>query len=428
MAERSLGVRETPGSIPGSPNRGYPARPMRAGRERPPKAAPPFRAVFFVRPPRIVFVYGDRPSGHSAVAAALRDELLKQAPKVQASELAFSSEVAPVVGPMVSAAYLSLIQKTPKLWNYLYDNRTVAKALKEIREPLSALHRLKLRRCFKALEPDLIVCTHALACAVLETDKKLGLLAAPMAAILTDYGVHEYWVSSGPDLYAVPSGSVREELIARGAAPERVVVTGIPVHPRFRRLPARGAARRAFKLPAAAPVILLEGGTRGLGPIQETLDAVLACRADACVLVVCGRNRDLLAELSSRYRANARVRLLGYTRRMPECYAAADLLVGKPGGVTASEAAACGLPLVIVSPLPGQEMRNCAYLTQRGAALPVERAGKLGATVASLLGSPKRLAAMRAAARDAAPIDSARRVVKALLGLLAQRPVGPKAA
>ncbi|MBI4346886.1 MAG: glycosyltransferase [Elusimicrobia bacterium] len=368
--------------------------------------------------PRIVFVYGDRPSGHSAAAAALRDQLKRLAPRVQTSEIALATEVAPVVGPVISAAYLSLIQKTPRLWNYLYDNRTVAAALKEIREPLGALHRLRLRRHFKQLEPDLVVCTHALACAVLETDRADGTLRAPLAAVLTDYGVHEYWVSTNVDLYLAPSASVRHQLLARGVAGDRIEITGIPVHPRFRERLGREAAREAFRLDPAGPVVLFEGGSKGLGPIDEMIDPLLKAVPRAQALVVCGRNQELYLALRARYGRRRQVRLLGFTSRMPECFAAADILVGKPGGVTASEAASCGLPLVIVDPLPGQELKNCSFLTRAGAAVQLDEPGRLGALLAALLRTPRRLSAMRAAARRAAPADSALQASKLLLELL----------
>lgn len=367
---------------------------------------------------RVVFVYGDRPSGHSAAAAALRDQLKSLAPHIRASEVSMATEVAPMVGPVISAAYLSLIQKTPRLWNYLYDNRTVAAALKEIREPLGALHRLRLRKRFKSLEPDLVVCTHALACAVLETDRADGTLKAPLAAVLTDYGVHEYWVSKHVDLYLAPSHEVRSALLERGIAAERIVVTGIPVHPRFRDEQDRARARESFHLAPRDPVVLLAGGSKGLGPIAEMIDPILAEVPKAQALVVCGRNEELYLGLRKRYRKQPRVRVLAYTNRVPECFAAADVLVGKPGGVTATEAAASGLPLVIIEPLPGQELKNCAWLTSRGAAIQLDDPSKLGATLKALLRSPRRLASMQGAARRAAPLDSAERACRSLLDLL----------
>lgn len=368
--------------------------------------------------PRIVFVYGDRPSGHSAAAAAMRDQLRLLSPRAQLGEIALATEVAPVVGPVISAAYLGLIRKTPRLWNYLYDNRTVAAALKEIREPLGALHRHRLRKRFKQFDPDLVVCTHALACAVLETDRADGTLRAPLAAVLTDYGVHEYWVSKNVDLYLAPSASVRHQLLARGVEPERIEITGIPVHPRFRERHDRALAREAFRLSPDAPVVLFEGGSKGLGPIAEMIDPLLEALPTAQALVVCGRNEELFLALRERYARRRQVRVLGFTSRMPECFAAADVLVGKPGGVTAAEAASCGLPLVIVDPLPGQELKNCAYLTRAGAAVQLDEPARLGTLLAGLFRTPRRLSAMRAAARRAAPADSALHGARLLLELL----------
>ncbi|MBI5201463.1 MAG: glycosyltransferase [Elusimicrobia bacterium] len=371
-----------------------------------------------MRSSRVVFVYGDRPSGHSAAAAALREQLKSLAPHVRAHELSLATEVAPVVGPVISAAYLGLIQRTPRLWNYLYDNKTVAAALKEIREPLSALHRMRLRTRFKSLEPDLVVCTHALACAVLETDRADGTLRAPLAAVITDYGVHEYWVSKNVDLYLAPSVEVRDALLERGIARERIAVTGIPVHPRFREEHDRTHARESFHLHPDGPVVLFAGGSKGLGPIGEMIDPLLRDVPKAQALVVCGRNEDLYLALRKRYRRQPRVRVLAYTSRVPECFAASDVLVGTPGGVTASEAAAAGLPLIIVDPLPGQELKNCAWLTAKGAAIRLDDPKKLGSTLRNLLRAPGKLQAMRGSARRAAPIDSAETACRKLLDLL----------
>jgi len=60
----------------------------------------------------------------------------------------------------------------------------------------------------------------------------------------------------------------------------------------------------------------------------------------------------------------ARFRVLGY-----ELMQMSDLFIGKPGGMTTSEALACGLPMVIFSPIPGQEERNSDHLLEEGAAI-----------------------------------------------------------
>jgi processive 1,2-diacylglycerol beta-glucosyltransferase len=46
----------------------------------------------------------------------------------------------------------------------------------------------------------------------------------------------------------------------------------------------------------------------------------------------------------------------------------ADIFIGKPGGMTISEAIACGLPMCVVSPIPGQEEGNSDHLLEEGIA------------------------------------------------------------
>ncbi len=149
---------------------------------------------------------------------------------------------------------------------------------------------------------------------------------------------------------------------------------------------------------------------------------------EAQVLVSCGRNHDLRLALKRRYGRDPQVRVLGFTRRIPDCFAAADLLVGKPGGITATEAAACGLPLLIVDPLPGQERKNCAYLTEAGAAIEIASPARLAEALKSILRSPERMAQMRSSARRAARLDSAELACQELLDLLKRAPVLARAA
>jgi processive 1,2-diacylglycerol beta-glucosyltransferase len=99
---------------------------------------------------------------------------------------------------------------------------------------------------------------------------------------------------------------------------------------------------------------------------------------------------------------------------MDEYMAAADLLIGKPGGLTTSEALARGLPLVVVHPIPGQETRNADHLLEAGAALRANNLPALAWKVDQLLDDPGRLAALRAHARRLARPDAARTVVAAL--------------
>jgi processive 1,2-diacylglycerol beta-glucosyltransferase len=106
--------------------------------------------------------------------------------------------------------------------------------------------------------------------------------------------------------------------------------------------------------------------------------------------------------------------VVGYTRAMDEYMAAADVLVGKPGGLTTCEALAKGLPMVIVNPIPGQEERNADHLLEAGAAIRCNNLPALAWKLDQLLADPERLGAMRANARRLARPDAARTIVAEL--------------
>jgi len=138
-------------------------------------------------------------------------------------------------------------------------------------------------------------------------------------------------------------------------------------------------------------------------------------------VVVCGRNEELRQRLGAlaaeRAGGSNTLAVVGYTTAMDEYMSAADILVGKPGGLTTSEALAKGLLLVIVNPIPGQEERNSDHLLEQGAAIRCNNLPVLGYKIDRLLDDPTRMAAMRASARRLARPHAASEIAEKALTL-----------
>ena len=115
--------------------------------------------------------------------------------------------------------------------------------------------------------------------------------------------------------------------------------------------------------------------------------------------------------------------MLGYTDLMHEWMAAADLVVSKAGGLTVAEALACGAPMVVVNPIPGQEERNSDYVLEHGAGIRVNNMRMLGHRVSEVLADPVRLRRLRKAARAVAQPGAATRIASDALSLLEDRRV-----
>jgi processive 1,2-diacylglycerol beta-glucosyltransferase len=146
----------------------------------------------------------------------------------------------------------------------------------------------------------------------------------------------------------------------------------------------------------------------------------------AQVVAVCGRNDALKAELAETVKNLAKpslvsFNLLGFTTEMDEFMTAADLFVGKPGGLTTSEVLSKGLPMVVINPIPGQEERNSDHLLEEGAAIRSNNLPALAYKIDALIDTPGKLAQMSERARAMGKPDAAFTVVERLAALCSPR-------
>jgi processive 1,2-diacylglycerol beta-glucosyltransferase len=219
--------------------------------------------------------------------------------------------------------------------------------------------------------------------------------------------------------YFVGIDETRAHLEALGVPQEDITVSGIPIDPVFRRPKDRLEMRDKHGLDRDAIVILISAGGMGMGRIDQVITALLPLRRRAQIVAICGNNDELQLQLESLAAgipsdSRVTVKVVGYTTLMDEFLAASDFVVGKPGGLTMSEALARGQVFVVVSPIPGQEERNADHLLEEGAAIRCNNLPVLAYKLDRLLDDPQRLATMRQNVRRLARPDAAATVVAKL--------------
>ena len=239
--------------------------------------------------------------------------------------------------------------------------------------------------------------------------------------------MHAQWLCPNYAHYFVAIDETRAHLEELGVPPAKVTVSGIPIDPAFAHPKDKLAMREKHGLRREGAVILSSAGGFGVGRIGDLMASLLKLRHPAQVVAICGRNEELkgrMVRLAGGLPADARVTLkvVGYTTEMDEYMAASDLVVGKPGGLTTSEAMARGLVYVVVSPIPGQEERNSDHLLEEGAAIRCNNLPVLAYKIDRLLDDPRRLAAMRENVRRLARPRAAFDIVARLLTLGATAP------
>lgn len=372
---------------------------------------------------RGLLVYGYAPSGHSAAAFAIEEAGRKAG--LSFSRVEIAEDHHPAAGLGVARSYHGLLRAAPGLYGALYRGSWARSVLRAVRDAyLSLGGARRLREGVQRTGAKVVVCPQAAVAAVLSEARRRGEFDIPVVSVLTDYGVHPFWADPAADLILTPDEAAADALAALGVPRKRLRATGIPVHPAFASPPSRTDARRALALPSAAPVALLTGGGKGLGDIDRMAVSLLSVSPRAHLLVLCGANDSLRAALSSNREAGRRLRVFG--PQPPELVAAmmaaADVHIGKPGGLSAAESLAAGLPMVLTSPLPGQEEANARHLLAAGAAIdggPPERAARASA---ELLDNPGALSCLRAAASAAGRPSSAAAVASAVAALAFDHP------
>ena len=198
---------------------------------------------------------------------------------------------------------------------------------------------------------------------------------------------------------------------------------GLAVDRRFTELPSDpagiAAIRERLGLRPDSFVVLVCGGADGSGGLVKHARAIAAGSLDVDVVVICGRNERARSSLSGLKTATGRsVRVLGYVDNMPEWMRASDVVVSKAGPGTIAEALCCGLPLLLVWYLPGQERGNVEWVVDIGAGRYVPRDEQLVDAVAELAApGSEALATMRAAVKAAARPDATRRIAELIASM-----------
>jgi processive 1,2-diacylglycerol beta-glucosyltransferase len=243
-----------------------------------------------------------------------------------------------------------------------------------------------------------------------------GDLETHHSIVVTDLDCHAMWLSRIFHRYFLALDETKAHLEALGLPADRVTATGIPIDPIFAQPVDRNAVRASYGLALEKPTFLLSAGALGVGPTEIVVRRLLELRHDVQTIVICGKSDELRERINGLVgEGNPHFRVLGYTDRMHELMQISDLFIGKPGGLTTSEALACGLPMCVVSPIPGQEERNSDHLLELGCGIRANELTTLPWKLDRLLDDPARLARMREAARSIGRPHAARTVVESLL-------------
>ena len=343
-------------------------------------------------------------SGHMQAAEAIAEQLEISCDDVEIVD--FMNKKTSNLNWILKKIYLSILGLIPDLYDRIYRLAGVRRFGSITRLIWSTLMYLPFSRLLNKFNPDIIICTHPFpeAAAALwkflhpNSNKRFTL-----AAILTDFSLHEIWIYGGVDLYFVATEEMKTELEQHGNY--KVFATGIPIRSQFN-------AEYRMKNEEFETVLIMGGGL-GLGAFEETIKNLDNLESRIKIIVVTGNNQSLKAKLES-LKSKHELVVLGFVDNISELMQSADILISKPGGLTLSEAFTAGLPIILLPPIPGPESLNAQYAVNQGAALSLSKPSDVAEAII-IFRDQDKLKAMGSASRSLARPQAARLIAELIL-------------
>jgi UDP-glucose 4-epimerase len=297
------------------------------------------------KPRQVLIISADIGEGHDLPARAVAREFHDEEPDAQVSIVNGLPAMGPGLTKVLRENSAFMFTFTPWLFDLQYrlfmnfaPTRWLARRL------LTFFGRRGLMRLIRAHDPDVIVSTYPGVTAVLGEMRRTGRLQVPCYSSITDLAGLQFWAHPGIDRHFIthPESAAEVEAIA---GPGSVRWAKPPTSSAFLAVRSRSDARKSLSLPAEGRLIAVSGGGWGVGDLAGATAAALRFD-DATVLCLCGRNDKLRAKVMARFGDEPRVRVMGFTDRMGDVLAAADVLVHSSAGLTVLEAIIRGCPVV----------------------------------------------------------------------------------
>ncbi|MCU0794763.1 MAG: hypothetical protein MUF31_02400 [Akkermansiaceae bacterium] len=311
--------------------------------------------------PRILILTAAFGEGHNSAARNLALALREAGADARVEDPCLLG--APVTTRALSKGYRLITTHSPKVWHKLYQHTGDVDFSKQ-RMPLMRKPENETARLIEEFQPHAIVSTYPLYPYFLDRIFQTQASRPPCHTVVTDsIEINAAWIHAPSDSWIVTDVHTREAMVRLGIDPSRIVETGFPVHPDFSRL---------SPLPAQAsvePFDVLYFATAKLPHVRRFSKAILNASPHTRITIVLGRNVRLLYRRAREIKdaCPGRVRIKGWTRRVPSLLTSHHLVIGKAGGATVHEAIAACCPMLVHHLVPGQEEGNLDLLRRIGA-------------------------------------------------------------
>jgi 1,2-diacylglycerol 3-beta-galactosyltransferase len=361
-------------------------------------------------PKRVLFLFSDTGGGHRAATNAMIEALNLEYPgRFDCKMVDFFREYYPAPWRYAPEIYPPMAKVGA--WKLAYrslDGRGRARAMNGVQYPYL---RHGIRRMLAENPNDLIVSVHPLVNSTLP--RAMRKHPSPFITVVTDMvSAHAFWYDRHADLILVPTDVAKERGIHFGIPAGNLRVVGQPVDVRFAD---ETVDREQWRIEQGwdlrLPTALLIGGGDGMGPLKRVAKAINEAGLPLQLVVICGRNEDLKADLEA-IEWEIPAHIYGFTTQMPQFMAGSDILITKAGPGTISEGFIKGLPLILYSRVGGQEDGNVDYVVDNHAGVWAHRPREVVDTLREWVENPELMRKIAATSLSLARPDASRKIAR----------------
>ncbi len=342
---------------------------------------------------KIIITYVSAGTGHRRAAEAIYNYFKENCGACDLKIIDALQKTNFIFKNFYSYGYLFLVNHALWLWHFCFWIASLA-ALRPFTITFnSLLNRLNAKGLFSFLikeKPDVIISTHFLPSEIVMYLKKIKALNTRLITVITDFGVHPFWIIDGTDMYIVASVFTKEQLILKGIGEDIVKDLGIPIDSKFSKQYERGVLSRKFDIEPDKFTILISTGSSGIGRIEEIVDSLYT---EVQILVVCAHNKTLYERLKKRN--YSKMKVFGFIDNIQELMAVSDIIIAKPGGLTISESLAMDLLPIFITAIPGQETANAKILEEKSIGINIKDVRLVKEIVLDFMGHPDKLKMMK---------------------------------
>lgn len=318
---------------------------------------------------KVIILTADAGFGHRSAANAVEAALLESYDDQCTVEIInpLEDKRAPFFLRESQFDYDKIVRSMPELYRIGFDasDTTVPSAIFE--RALTVLLYEVMHDIIQKHAPDVILNTFPLYQSATNAVFIISKKRIPMLTVITDLStIHKIWFYDNVDSVLVPNSKVRELALENNIPMNKIFITGIPVHPNLSKQNQTKNEIRSNLGWKKDLTTILAVGSRRVDNLMESINMVNHFGGEIQLAVVAGKDKDLYLQLQN-IDWHIPHHIYEYSSEMPQLMMASDILVCKAGGLIVTEALACGLPMILIDVIKGQETGNAQFVIENQA-------------------------------------------------------------